>query len=96
MRDVNRILARNVFDADAGCLNCAPPPDAAVAESDAGEGTSGNADERPPEPCDGQARVVGGDYYDVLPTEATAAGPHLLCVADISGKGLPASLSAAR
>jgi len=40
-----------------------------------------------------QAREVGGDYYDVLPFECT--GPdqrHLLCVADISGKGLPASL----
>lgn len=40
-----------------------------------------------------QARVVGGDYYDVLPIDpAVPAGPHLLCVADISGKGLPASL----
>src|SRR5262245_30685095 len=26
VRDVSRILARNVFDADAGCLNCAPVP----------------------------------------------------------------------
>jgi phosphoserine phosphatase RsbU/P len=40
-----------------------------------------------------QARQVGGDYYDVLPIDPAApAGPHLLCVADISGKGLPASL----
>ena len=36
-----------------------------------------------------QARQVGGDYYDVL-----SAGPEvsLLCVADISGKGVAASL----
>lgn len=36
-----------------------------------------------------QARQVGGDYYDALPF-----GPdnHLLCVADISGKGLSAAL----
>jgi sigma-B regulation protein RsbU (phosphoserine phosphatase) len=38
-----------------------------------------------------QARQVGGDYYDVLPLGGTA-GRHLLCVADISGKGLPAAL----
>jgi sigma-B regulation protein RsbU (phosphoserine phosphatase) len=39
------------------------------------------------------ALLCGGDYYDVLPT--TGAGktePHLLCVADVAGKGLPASL----
>jgi sigma-B regulation protein RsbU (phosphoserine phosphatase) len=36
-----------------------------------------------------QARQVGGDYYDVLPMDR---GGHLLCVADISGKGLPAAL----
>ncbi len=35
-----------------------------------------------------QARQVGGDYYDVLP----AGGQHLLCVADIAGKGIYASL----
>lgn len=35
-----------------------------------------------------QARQVGGDYYDVL----AAGGPHLLCVADIAGKGIYASL----
>ena len=35
-----------------------------------------------------QARQVGGDYYDVLP----AGDSHLLCVADISGKGVAASL----
>jgi sigma-B regulation protein RsbU (phosphoserine phosphatase) len=38
-----------------------------------------------------QARQVGGDYYDVLPLGG-GTGRHLLCVADISGKGLPASL----
>jgi sigma-B regulation protein RsbU (phosphoserine phosphatase) len=40
-----------------------------------------------------QARQVGGDYYDALPIGP--AGPtasHLLCVADISGKGISASL----
>ena len=36
-----------------------------------------------------QARQVGGDYYDVLPMDG---GGYLLCVADISGKGLPAAL----
>lgn len=40
-----------------------------------------------------QARQVGGDYYDALPIAKPAADcPHLLCVADISGKGLPAAL----
>lgn len=40
-----------------------------------------------------QAKQVGGDYYDVLPFEKLGSDqPHLLCVADISGKGLPASL----
>jgi sigma-B regulation protein RsbU (phosphoserine phosphatase) len=39
------------------------------------------------------ALLCGGDYYDVLPTaEPGELGPHLLCVADVSGKGLPASL----
>jgi len=35
-----------------------------------------------------QAKLVGGDYYDVL------GGPDapLLCVADVAGKGLPAAL----
>ncbi len=36
-----------------------------------------------------QARQVGGDYFDVLPMGGST---HLLCVADISGKGLPAAL----
>lgn len=36
----------------------------------------------------------GGDYYDVLPIDANGDGKNsfLLCVADVSGKGLPASL----
>lgn len=38
------------------------------------------------------ARWCGGDYYDVLPIEANGAKSYLLCVADVSGKGLPASL----
>jgi sigma-B regulation protein RsbU (phosphoserine phosphatase) len=39
------------------------------------------------------ASQVGGDYYDAIPAiDATKAGPCLLCVADVSGKGLPASL----
>jgi sigma-B regulation protein RsbU (phosphoserine phosphatase) len=40
-----------------------------------------------------QARQVGGDYYDALCYSAGGPEqPHLLCVADIAGKGLPASL----
>jgi sigma-B regulation protein RsbU (phosphoserine phosphatase) len=40
-----------------------------------------------------QARQVGGDYYDVIPLAAAApTEPHLLCVVDISGKGMFASL----
>jgi sigma-B regulation protein RsbU (phosphoserine phosphatase) len=40
-----------------------------------------------------QAKQVGGDYYDVIPLEtASPAEPHLLCVVDISGKGMFASL----
>lgn len=40
------------------------------------------------------ALQCGGDYYDVLPVEngANQAKSFLLCVADVSGKGLPASL----
>lgn len=41
------------------------------------------------------ALQCGGDYYDVLPIERiNEAGEksYLLCVADVSGKGLPASL----
>ncbi len=36
------------------------------------------------------ARVIGGDYYDVIPVE----GGALLLVADVMGKGLPAALFA--
>ncbi len=35
------------------------------------------------------ARVVGGDYFDVLPFERETFG---LCIADVAGKGLPAAL----
>jgi sigma-B regulation protein RsbU (phosphoserine phosphatase) len=41
------------------------------------------------------ALQCGGDYYDVLPIDAVENGgdkTFLLCVADVSGKGLPASL----
>lgn len=41
------------------------------------------------------ARWCGGDYYDVLPLERTSETgekSYLLCVADVSGKGLPAAL----
>jgi sigma-B regulation protein RsbU (phosphoserine phosphatase) len=39
------------------------------------------------------ARQCGGDYYDALPVAASkSTDPHLICVADVSGKGLPASL----
>lgn len=39
------------------------------------------------------ARRCGGDYYDVLEVQpADGPGHVLLCVADVSGKGLPASL----
>jgi sigma-B regulation protein RsbU (phosphoserine phosphatase) len=35
------------------------------------------------------ARVVGGDYFDVLPFAPETFG---LCIADVAGKGLPAAL----
>lgn len=39
------------------------------------------------------ALECGGDYYDVLPiSEEGQRQPYLLCVADVSGKGLPASI----
>ena len=39
------------------------------------------------------ARQCGGDYYDVLPVSNGRGGSRvLLCVADVSGKGLPAAL----
>ena len=36
------------------------------------------------------ARECGGDYYDVLSLEKN--GSYLFCVADVSGKGIPAAL----
>ncbi|MBY0505636.1 MAG: PP2C family protein-serine/threonine phosphatase [Bryobacteraceae bacterium] len=39
-----------------------------------------------------QARQVGGDYYDVLYCHGSEQPEHLLCVADISGKGIAAAL----
>ncbi len=40
-----------------------------------------------------QAKLVGGDYYDVLPIRGSSPDlPHLLCVVDISGKGMFAAL----
>jgi serine phosphatase RsbU (regulator of sigma subunit) len=39
------------------------------------------------------ARRCGGDYYDALPFDAGGDGLRLLfCVADVSGKGMPAAL----
>lgn len=41
------------------------------------------------------ARWCGGDYYDVLPIErinSASEKSYLFCVADVSGKGMPASL----
>ena len=35
------------------------------------------------------ANEVGGDYFDVIPLNATAAA---FCIADVAGKGLPAAL----
>jgi sigma-B regulation protein RsbU (phosphoserine phosphatase) len=35
------------------------------------------------------ARIVGGDYFDVLPFERDTMG---ICIADVSGKGMPAAL----
>jgi sigma-B regulation protein RsbU (phosphoserine phosphatase) len=43
--------------------------------------------------CSRPALQCGGDYYDVLPTaEPGERAPHLLCLADVAGHGLPASL----
>ncbi len=39
-----------------------------------------------------QARQVGGDYYDVLFCHGSDHPEYLLCVADISGKGIAAAL----
>ena len=38
------------------------------------------------------ARRCGGDYYDALMTTVAGETTVILCVADVSGKGLPASL----
>jgi sigma-B regulation protein RsbU (phosphoserine phosphatase) len=35
------------------------------------------------------ARIVGGDYYDVLPFDGDAVA---LCIADVAGKGMPAAM----
>jgi sigma-B regulation protein RsbU (phosphoserine phosphatase) len=35
------------------------------------------------------ARIVGGDYFDVLPFDDDARG---ICIADVAGKGMPAAL----
>jgi len=35
------------------------------------------------------ARIVGGDYFDVLPFDDDVMG---LCIADVAGKGMPAAL----
>jgi len=35
------------------------------------------------------ARIVGGDYYDILPFDGDAVG---LCIADVAGKGMPAAM----
>lgn len=78
VRDVNRILARNVFDADAGCLNCAPPP------AEDTEEVSTEEANRPPEPCEGQARVTGAvvvedplwSFAFVSPSQGQPALPY--------------------
>ena len=38
------------------------------------------------------ARAVGGDYFDLIPLEIEGRSCLGVCVADVSGKGLPASL----
>jgi serine phosphatase RsbU (regulator of sigma subunit) len=38
------------------------------------------------------ARRCGGDYYDALPLAGPGGNRLLLCVADVSGKGMPAAL----
>lgn len=38
------------------------------------------------------AQTVGGDYFDLVPLKVDDQDHLLLCVADVSGKGLPASL----
>jgi general secretion pathway protein C len=80
VRDTHRILERNVFDADAGCLNCAPPP----AETAAETGAPADNAHRSLEPCDGQARVTGAVEVDdplwsfvfIAPGSGQPAMPH--------------------
>jgi sigma-B regulation protein RsbU (phosphoserine phosphatase) len=38
------------------------------------------------------AEDIGGDYYDILPLKD---GAWLICVADVTGHGIPAAMSAA-
>jgi sigma-B regulation protein RsbU (phosphoserine phosphatase) len=35
------------------------------------------------------ARIVGGDYFDILPLDGKTLG---ICIADVAGKGMPAAL----
>src|SRR5439155_22686075 len=35
------------------------------------------------------ARLVGGDYFDILPLDEKTLG---ICIADVAGKGMPAAL----
>ncbi len=61
VRDTNQILARNIFDSDAGCLNCAPV-DAGAGDAAPGDGgPSGDlaTPTGPPEPCTGPLKVTG-------------------------------------
>jgi general secretion pathway protein C len=82
VRDVDRILARNVFDSAAGCLNCAPPePPPSEAEANAAPEEDVN---RPPEPCEGSAKVTGAVQVDdplwsfvfIAPAQGQAALPY--------------------
>jgi general secretion pathway protein C len=59
VRDTNQILARNVFDSEAGCLNCAVPTADAEATSDDASAGGETAASGAPEPCTGQAKVTG-------------------------------------
>lgn len=57
VRNPDRILSRNVFDSEAGCLNCAAPD---AAEPEGPVDPAAPPDVRPAEPCTGQIRVTGG------------------------------------
>jgi general secretion pathway protein C len=59
VRDPNQILARDIFDSDAGCLNCATPDAAAAPGGDAATAAEEAAPAGAPEPCTGQAKVTG-------------------------------------